>query len=95
MDKYLEDNSEIAVKTYEDAVSIQLTLVRNGYAVMMTQEEDLWILNWVWCDSGYSNRNDVVFRNRGSVECEDWARLQKITEDDEEESGARLAGEVY
>ena len=69
MDKYLE-NEGIAVHSYEDACALSKILLDNGNAVMITEEEELYIVNWVWCDSGFPDRNDVVFRNRASVEFE-------------------------
>lgn len=67
--EYLE-NDGIPVHSYDDACALAKLLLDNGNAVMITQEEELYIVNWVWCDSGYPDRNEVVFRNRGSVECE-------------------------
>lgn len=69
MDNYLE-NEGIAVHSYEDACALAKILLDNGNAVMITEEEELYIVNWVWCDSGFPDRNDVVFRNRASVELE-------------------------
>lgn len=69
MDKCLE-NEGIAVHSYEDACALAKILLDNGKAVMITEEEELYIVNWVWCDSGFPDRNDVVFRNRASVEAE-------------------------
>lgn len=69
MKEYLE-NDGLPVDDFEDACTIAKILLKNGNAVMLTTEEDLFIVNWVWCDSGYSDRNDVVFRNRASVEVE-------------------------
>ena len=69
MDKYLE-NEGIAVHSYEDACALSKILLDNGNAVMITDEEELYIVNWVWCDSGFPDRNDVVFRNRADVEYE-------------------------
>lgn len=64
------ENEGIAVHSYEDACALSKILLDNGNAVMITEEEELYIVNWVWCDSGYPDRNDVVFRNRASVEVE-------------------------
>ena len=69
MDKYLE-NEGIAVHSYEDACALSKILLDNGNAVMITEEEELYIVNYVWCDSGYPDRNDVVFRNRAELEIE-------------------------
>lgn len=67
--EYLE-NDEISVHSYEEACALAKILLDNGNAVMITEEEALYIVNWVWCDSGYPDRNEVVFRNRADVESE-------------------------
>lgn len=64
------ENDSIAVSSFEDACDMARVLLKNGNAVMITEEEDLYIVNYVWCDSGFPDRNDVVFRNRASVEFE-------------------------
>lgn len=69
MDKCLE-NEGIAVRSFEDACALSKILLDNGKAVMITEEEELYIVNYVWCDSGYPDRNDVVFRNRAELEIE-------------------------
>ena len=69
MDKCLE-NEGIAVRSFEDACALSKILLDNGNAVMITEEEELYIVNWVWCDSGFPDRNDVVFRNRAELEIE-------------------------
>ena len=60
---------EIALNTYEDVAAILPTLVNNGYAVMVTREEDLWIVNYIYaCDISCNqpNRNNVVLMDRES-----------------------------
>ena len=64
------ENDSIAVNSFEDACALSKILLDNGNAVMITKEEDLYIVNYVWCDSGYPDRNDVVFRNRAELEIE-------------------------
>lgn len=80
MEKYLE-NAELSVDDFEDACTIAKILLKNGNAVMITTEEELFIVNWVWCESGYPDRNDVVFRDRASVEDE----LFELMESEKEE----------
>ena len=57
---------EIAVNDYYDATTIAEILMNNSYVVMMSREEDLYILNVIW--SAGCNRNDVVFMDRGEFE---------------------------
>jgi hypothetical protein len=68
--RYLTDN-EIAVGTFENAVALMKVLVAEGYAVMITTEEKLFIVNYVWCEGGYSNRNYVCFNTRDALESEE------------------------
>ena len=58
---------EVAVHCYEDAVSIAETLLKNNYVVMLSREEQLYIVNYVWSPQGAS-RNDVVFVSREEFE---------------------------
>lgn len=71
LEKYLEGDG-IAVHSFEDAATIMKILVDNGNCAMLSREENLWIVNWVWCDSGYADRNDVIFINRADYECDLW-----------------------
>lgn len=55
---------EIACHSYEDAAKIAEILLRNGYCVMISEEENLFIVNYIWSERG-ADRNDVVFCDRG------------------------------
>jgi hypothetical protein len=59
--KYLTER-EISVKTLEEVMAIQKVLLDNDYVVMVSKEEQYYIINYVW--SYLSDRNDIVFRNR-------------------------------
>lgn len=64
-------NNEIAVKNYADAMSLMEILLDNGYVVMISREEKLYIINFIWsANYGEANRNDVCFQPREAVE--DW-----------------------
>lgn len=56
--------TEITIDSYEDAVELARILLDNGYAVLLTREDDLTIINYIWAE-GYgcneANRNNVVF----------------------------------
>lgn len=67
---------EIAINDYYDATTIAEILMNNGYVVMMSREEDLYILNVLW--SAGCNRNDVVFMDRGEFE----EKYTEVTPDD-------------
>ena len=68
LEKYLEQDA-LASESYEDAAAVQKVLLENGYCVMMSREEHLWLLNWVWTEH-FADRNDVIFINRGQYEYE-------------------------
>ena len=53
---------EIAVHDKEVALKIIDLLVDQDYVVMLSREENLYIINYLY--SQYSDRNDVVFIDR-------------------------------
>ena len=53
---------EIAVQDKEVALKIIDLLVDQDYVVMLSREENLYIINYLY--SKYSDRNDVVFIDR-------------------------------
>lgn len=66
-------DKEIAVKdmNWTRASAIAQALVEEGYAVMLTVEEDLIIIDYEYaCDVGvpYADRNNVVFMSRDKFE---------------------------
>ena len=63
--KYITDK-EIAVKCYDDAVAIAETLMANHYVVMLSKEENVYIINYIYSED--CNRNDVVFIDREEME---------------------------
>jgi hypothetical protein len=58
--------NEIAVSDKESAMKIANILVDEEYCVMLSREEDLYIINFEY--SEYSDRNNVVFMNREDFE---------------------------
>lgn len=62
---YITDN-EIAVKCYDDAVAIAEILMANHYVVMLSKEENVYIVNYIYSED--CNRNDVVFNDRAEIE---------------------------
>lgn len=53
---------EIALHDKEVALKIIDLLVDQDYVVMLSREENLYIINYIY--SEYSDRNDVVFIDR-------------------------------
>lgn len=71
--------NELTFHRYGDAVTVAKILMENGNVVMLSMEEDLWVLNWVWTAEN-ADRNDVVFMSRA-----DWS--EKSCDSDDEEAG--------
>ena len=63
---YLTKN-EIAVHNFSSARRLAEELLENGYVVMISKEENLFIVNYVWSEQG-ANRNNVVFNSREAIE---------------------------
>lgn len=64
--KYITNN-EIAVHSFNDACIFAEALLRNGYVTMISKEENLFIVNYVW-SSNDANRNDVCFQSKEVIE---------------------------
>ena len=60
-------NNEIAIHDKYIAQRIAENLMEEGYVVMMSREEQLYILNYIWSEHG-ADRNDVCFQHREVVE---------------------------
>ena len=70
--------NEIAFKSCENCMEVARILVEEDYVVLISREEDLWILNFVY--SEHSDRNDVVFMSQ-----EEFYELQCGKEQNDEE----------
>lgn len=60
-------NNEIAVHSFDDACIFAEALLRNGYVTMISKEENLFIVNYVWSPNN-ADRNDVCFQSREIIE---------------------------
>lgn len=58
--------NEIAVSDKESAMKIANILVDEEYCVMLSREEDLYIIDFEY--SEYSDRNNVIFMDRETFE---------------------------
>ena len=63
--KYLTDN-EIAVKSFANAETLAELLLDEGYVVMISREEKLYIVNYLW--TPHADRNEVCFMDRSEME---------------------------
>lgn len=59
---------EIAIHDKETALKLVDLLVDEDYVVMLSKEENLYIINYLY--SQYSDRNDVVFMERDEFDTE-------------------------
>ena len=58
---------EIAFKDKDRAVDVMRDLVEEGYVVMLSAEEHLYIVNYIWSPS-WADRNDVTFMSNCDFE---------------------------
>ena len=68
--------NEIALHDKETALKIANILVDEDYVVMISREEDLYIINYLYAQ--YSDRNDVVFKARDEFDTD----YYKITDEE-------------
>lgn len=61
------EKNEIVVENFADAETLMEVLLHNGYVVMISKEESLWIINYIWSIND-ANKNDVVFMRREEFE---------------------------
>ena len=67
MFNYVNSNKEIACHSKENALMIAKILLDESHVVMLSKEEDLTIVNYLWSSSD-GDRNDVCFNYREEVE---------------------------
>ena len=63
---YITKN-EVALHSFEDAATITKILLDNGYVAMISREEQLYIVNYLWSQRG-ADRNDVAFMDRDELQ---------------------------
>lgn len=51
---------EIVFSKVEHALDVVAQLSEEGYVCMLSREDDLYVVNYIW-SSNYSDRNDMVF----------------------------------
>ena len=60
--------NELAFKNHENGFKVAKMLLDEGNVVLLSYEEELLIINWKWCESGYADRNEVVFMSEWEFE---------------------------
>jgi hypothetical protein len=58
--------NEIAIRNKEAAMRVVSCLVEEEYCIMLSREEDLYIIDFEY--SEYSDRNNVIFMSREDFE---------------------------
>ena len=57
----------VAVHDYDQACALSKILMDNDYVVMLSMEEQLYIVSAIWSER-HADRNDVVFMDRYEFE---------------------------
>ena len=60
-------SGELTFKSFDSATVIADMLMDEGYVILLSREEDLYIVNYIWSERG-ADRNDVVFMDRCDFE---------------------------
>ena len=72
---------EVVVDNFDDAITIAKILMKNGNVVMLSEEEGLTIINYIWTDG--CDRNNVAFMPRDDFEI----YYREIESDDDDGDG--------
>lgn len=75
---------EIVVANKQTALNLMATLIEEKYAVMLTREEDLWVINFTYAaaeDCGRPGRNHVVFGDEYDFEQAFTDRAEKCADE--------------
>ena len=59
---------ELVFKNHENGYKVAKMLLDEGNVVLLSYEEELLIINWEWCESGYADRNEVVLMPKWEFE---------------------------
>ena len=67
MTKLIPDG-ELTFSSWESCKTVMDILLSEGYVLLLSREENLYVLNYIWSEENYADRNDVVFMDRGEFE---------------------------
>lgn len=73
--------NELTFKNHENGFKVAKMLLDEGKVVLLSYEEELLVLNWEWCESGYADRNEVVFRAKWEDEERDNEIIRGLLDD--------------
>lgn len=74
-------SGEIACDSFSAATKFTELLLEEGYVVMISREENLYIVDYIWSDR-CADRNDVVFMDRSDFEMDYYEAEDEEDEED-------------
>ncbi len=74
-------SGELTFKSFDSATIIADMLMDEGYVILLSREEDLYVVNYIWSERG-ADRNDVVFMDRCDFDM-DFYEVEDEEEDDD------------
>ena len=77
--------NEISFHSFEEASLVAMTMLKNQYVVMLSREEDLYILNYIWSEN--ADRNGVEFMSTDEYD----AQLEEVYASAKEEKKEQCA----
>lgn len=69
---------ELTFHDFDSCMKVAEIILEEGYVVLLSREENLYVINYVWSSENYADRNDVVFMGREEFD-------DKFYEEDEED----------
>ena len=61
-------DGELTFHDWESCETVMDVLLSEGYVLLLSREESLYVVNYIWSDEDCPDRNDVVFMNRAEFE---------------------------
>ena len=61
-------NGELTFHTWENCQIAMDILLDEGYVLLLSREEELYVINYLWTKENCADRNDVVFMDRDEFE---------------------------
>lgn len=74
-------SGELTTKSFSTATTFVDLLLDEGYVILLSREEDLYIVDYIWSERG-ADRNDVVFMDRCDFEMDFYETEEEDEEDD-------------
>lgn len=99
MSKFIPDG-ELTFHDWESCQTVADILLNEGYVLLLSREEQLFILNYIW-SSEEADRNDVVFMDRAEFEEKFYEETDWDEDDDvkldhiQQETRSDTIGEVW